>query len=149
MRHPAKTVLLILAALALPAAPPAMAEPAPAAEAGQPECPWAERGHGLEKKLDALHEALKLAPAQEAAWAEWSGKAKAARQDWKERRKDFEAQAERPAIERMEKRLALLKERLAQWEALLGATKAFYAGLSAEQQKTFDQQWKMGFHGRH
>ena len=147
-----KTALPALAALALLAGQPALAEPAAAPPAEQPNCPWKghdKRGAGIEKNLEALRPALQLAPAQEPAWAEWTAKLKAGRPDWQERRQAFEEEAKLPAVERMEKQLAHMKEGLAKWEGLLAATKTFYAVLSPEQKQVFDQQWKPRHPGPH
>jgi hypothetical protein len=155
MKHPAQTALLILAAWGLTALSPAMAEPAatpaaPAASAEHANCAWKgeEKGAWLEKNLETLREALKLTPAQEPAWAEWAGKAKAVRSEGKEWRKDFESWDKLTAVERLEKMLAKSKERQAKLEAQIAATKTFYATLSAEQKPVFDQQWAFRPHGR-
>jgi hypothetical protein len=132
--------------MAEPAADPA----APAAAAEQPNCQWRGEGKGawLEKNLETLHQSLKLTAAQEPAWAEWAGKAKAARSEWKERRNDFESWDKLTAVERLEKMLAKSKERQAKLETQIAATKTFYATLSPEQKTIFDQQWAFRPHGR-
>ncbi|HEY0584631.1 MAG TPA: Spy/CpxP family protein refolding chaperone, partial [Pseudoduganella sp.] len=51
------------------------------------------------------------------------------------------------APERMEKRIEMAKARLARMESNLAATKTFYATLTPEQQKVFDE--KAGRFGHH
>ena len=100
------------------------------------------------KKLEALHSDLKLNASQEPAWNEWSGKMKSERPAWKEKRKEFEAWANLPVIERMEKKLEFAKQHVGKLEERLAATKAFYATLSDEQKKIFDKQFAFSRHGR-
>lgn len=91
----------------------------------------------------ALHDKLKLNADQEEAWkaltAAHQPPAEGMRPDWAELEK-----LSAPA--RMEKMMDQMKQRQEQMGARLQALKAFYAKLSPEQQKTFDQEslapWK-------
>lgn len=93
-----------------------------------------------------LKEALKLTPAQESAWKEFTAsmqppKAPAQRLD----RAEWD-QLTTP--QRMEKMQALRAEREARMNQRLEAVKKFYATLTPEQQKAFDEQHqRMGRHG--
>ncbi|KQV79533.1 hypothetical protein ASD15_19635 [Massilia sp. Root351] len=84
----------------------------------------------------ALHDKLKLTAAQEPAWnafvAASAPKLPAARAD-------RAALAQLSAPERAERRLEMHKQMIAQHETRLAALKTFYAQLTPEQQKTFDQ----------
>lgn len=96
----------------------------------------AKRAEHFAQRQQKLHEALKLTAAQETAWNTYMAAIKPQTPIGRPDRVDFKSL---PAPERMEKRLALQKERLAKQEARLAALKTFYAVLTPEQQKTFDQ----------
>ncbi|MFT3778803.1 MAG: Spy/CpxP family protein refolding chaperone [Ottowia sp.] len=92
-----------------------------------------------DKRLAELKAQLKITPAQEAAWAAWTQATQPP------------APAQRPPQARGEfarlttpQRIDLMQQRQAERSARLrqrgDATKAFYAQLAPEQQKTFDQQ---------
>lgn len=91
-----------------------------------------------------LHDALKLTAAQEPAWATFVA---ATTPQMPAARPDRAALAQLSAPERMEKRLELHKQMLAQHETRLAALKTFYAVLTPEQRKTFDEQAEH-HHGR-
>jgi len=81
-----------------------------------------------------LHDALKLSPQQEQAWASFQ----AAMQPRQRAQVDRQALRALPAPERMAQRIAFSKQRIAHMEARQAALASFYATLSADQQKTFD-----------
>lgn len=122
------SVLALVMALALPA--------------------WAEstdspdksgRGAMLAQRVQALHDDLKLNPAQESAWNTWKEKMKPDHSAMKElRRGDWSGLT---AIQRMEKKLEITKLRVGKLEDRIVATKAFYAQLSDDQRKIFDQEF--------
>jgi len=141
-KHP-RMLLITALALGLSAASQAQAEQ-PRSPEQQRQAPEG-RAAFLAKKLEALHSALKLTPAQEAAWNEWIGKMKPDEAGWKAHRR--EGWANLTAIERMEKKLEFSKERQAKLEARLAATKTFYASLSEEQRKVFDKEFIFHRHG--
>ena len=153
MRHTTRLALLTLVISCLLAGRNVLAEPAdaaahePATIAGE-EPKKCDRREGKENRLETLKADLKLSADQEAAWAEWVSKIKGDRKDWKEKRETVESWANLPAPERMEKMLALSKERIAKQEARLNATKAFYATLSPEQRLILDKGFKFEQHGR-
>jgi protein CpxP len=151
MKHHTKLALIVASTLAVAAGGSARAEQAPPSPPSEQEgyqggAEW-DRAEGMEKRLEALHKDLKLNASQEAAWTEWSGKMKAARPAWKERHKEFESWANLPVPERMEKMLALAKERVSHLEERLAATKTFYGTLTPEQRQVFDKQFGVGRHG--
>jgi hypothetical protein len=66
-------------------------------------------------------------------------------------RQDHKAFASLPAPQRMQKMIELSRQRTAMMEARLPALNTFYAALSPQQQKVFDEQTShgMGGHGMH
>lgn len=104
----------------------------------------AKRAEHFAKRQAALHDALKLTAAQEPAWAAYVAAIKPQAPAARGERGDWKAMS---APQRMEKRIAFSKQRIARMEAHLAATKSLYAALSPEQQKLFDENSKRG--GRH
>lgn len=160
-----KNLLIAVSALALGAATfGAQAQdtttPAPNAKAVAPHegHRGPGRGHGngehrggnpaerMAKYQARLHDKLKLTAAQEPAWATFTA-ANAPKKpagDWKAKREAF---AKLSAPQRMEQWIAMSKERIAGQEARLGSLKTFYAVLTPEQQKVFDDSVPGGKHG--
>ena len=93
-----------------------------------------------------LHDKLKLTAAQEPAWATFGASMRPgpgqrpARMDQAEIKK-------MSAPERLEKWIAKSKEHIARQETRLAALKTFYAVLTPEQQKVFDDNVPGGEHG--
>ncbi|WNV03942.1 Spy/CpxP family protein refolding chaperone [Candidatus Methylospira mobilis] len=111
------------------------------------ECPYFfKSSEEFDKKLEQLHQNLKLSAAQEPSWKDWAGKVKESREAWKKSKLDHDAWKNLTVIERLEKRLVLTRERLAHEETNLTAIKAFYAQLTDAQRKTFDEQFPHGYH---
>ena len=152
------TRTLIAASLALGLSGAALANPADSAAAGQ----RAERAekmaeHRAERHARMaerraqhaakLHDALKLAAQQEPAWAAFQAAMQPKQRDKAAR----QAMRDLPAPERMAQRIAFGKQRIAAMEARQAALATFYATLSAQQQKTFDEatrgHGKRGFRG--
>ncbi|MDR3053836.1 MAG: Spy/CpxP family protein refolding chaperone [Zoogloeaceae bacterium] len=86
---------------------------------------------------ERLHKALKLTAAQEPAWQAFI--ANAAPEGWEQRRPDPKEFDKLTAPERMEKMLELSKKHQEFLSQRLADLKIFYAQLSPEQQKTFDE----------
>ena len=99
----------------------------------------------MEQRNTELHDKLKLTPEQEAAWTAFTGKMKPVlpgqRPDWTEFSK-------LPAPERMSKMVEIMKGHEAQMENHVAAVKDFYATLTPEQQKVFDEGFSFRF-GHH
>jgi protein CpxP len=145
-----KTLLAGLATLSLGLAlAPAQAQTAEGrhSHAARLEKMQSARASHFAERTAKLHTALKLTAAQEPAWntfvaaitpAPHTGTAP-----------DHAAIAAMSAPERMEKHLAMAKARLAGMETRQAALKTFYATLSAEQKKTFDDNAIHAGHGRH
>jgi len=94
-----------------------------------------------ERRHAALKAALKLTPAQEAAWATFAAAMKPPA-DLKAKRPDFAELAKLPTPERIDRMKALHTQHAADMTAAMDkrgeATKAFYTVLTPEQQKVFD-----------
>lgn len=114
-----------------------------AMKAEQWEARHAERMAGLKNKL-------KLAPEQEAAWSAF-----AAASEPGVRRMGADREAMRETFEkldtpqRLDRMLAMSEARRARMVERVAATKAFYAQLSAEQQRVFDAEAMPGFQRGH
>ncbi|MFZ3289619.1 MAG: Spy/CpxP family protein refolding chaperone [Telluria sp.] len=95
----------------------------------------AKRAEHMAQRQVRLHDALKLTAAQEPAWsafqAAWkpgAGMAHGEHAKW----------AALPAPQRMEQRIALARQHIAAMETRLEALRTFYAVLTPEQKKVFD-----------
>ncbi len=99
----------------------------------QMQAKWGERSAARAQKL---HDALKLTPAQESAWTAYTAAIKPAARPERGARGAWKSL---PAPERLAKRLDMAKQHVAMMEARLGATTTFYAVLTPEQKKLFDE----------
>jgi len=94
-----------------------------------------------------LHDALKITPAQEAAWKTFAAKAAPGTPPAGLSRDEA---AKLPAPERMERMLGMMKAREARMTERLAAVKEFYAVLTPQQQAIFNDQFRhMHHHRRH
>jgi hypothetical protein len=95
----------------------------------------------MDKHQAALKVALKLTPAQEGAWTTYIAAMKPPA-DLVAKRAEHDELAKLPTPERIDKMKALRTQHMADMTAAMDkrgdATKAFYATLTPEQQKTFD-----------
>ena len=95
----------------------------------------------MERRHAALKAALILTPAQEGAWATFTAAIKPPA-DLKAKRPDFAELAKLPTPERIDRMKALHTQHAADMTAAMDkrgeATKAFYAVLTPEQQRVFD-----------
>jgi hypothetical protein len=133
--------------MALAAPPP----PAPGAPSEGPEnCGWKSGDHHkhFEEKLKKLHEELKLSAAQEKGWTDWTSQLTQGRDDWKAR-KDEASTPPAKALDRMERKLAHLKDKEKHLEAHIAATQTFYATLTTNQKQTFDSEFAKHSDRRH
>jgi protein CpxP len=146
-----KQILIGLAALSMGAAAIGAQAQTPAPEGRHGHAASMEQRHAKmaeqrAKRLAQLHDALKLSSSQEPAWNTFVNAIKPAP---KADRPDRAAWASLPAPARMEKMIAMSKERTARMESHLAALNTFYATLTPEQKKVLDQQTKRGFGGEH
>lgn len=96
-----------------------------------------KRAERIEQRQQTLHDALKLTANQEPAWQAYIA---ATKPQQPVGRVDRVSLKDLNATQRAEKRLELSKARIAHQETRLEALKTFYAALTPEQQKVFDQQ---------
>lgn len=143
---------LAAAALLVALAGSAFAQTPPAAPATPPASgmPMMRHGHDHgprdsaswqqrhERRLADLKQALQLTPAQEPAWNQFTAAMKPPATP--PQRPDHEAMAKLPTPERIDRMRALRQQHQAEMDRRADATKAFYAQLSPEQKKRFDEQ---------
>ncbi len=144
-----KRILIGLTVLGLGAG---MGTTALAQETNEPAKPHAAKMHEMQEKMAQhhamLHEKLKLTAAQEPAWATFGASMKSnAKPGERGARMDRTALKAMSAPERMETRIARSKEHISRQETRLASLKTFYAVLTPEQQKVFDDNVQGGEHG--
>jgi protein CpxP len=98
------------------------------------------------KRQAELHGKLKLTPAQQPAWNTFAEKMKPGERPARTDRAEMEKLT---APQRMERMLAMMQEGQKRMNERLAAVKEFYAVLTPEQQKIFDQEFATGRHHRH
>ncbi len=99
----------------------------------------------MEQRKTELHDKLKLKSEQEAAWTTFTEKMKPTLPKERPDREEFK---KLPAPERMGKMIEMMKAHEGQMENRLVALKDFYATLTPEQQKIFDEQSALRFSRR-
>ncbi len=106
-----------------------------------------ERHHEkMMKHHEKMKEKLKITPAQESAWNEFTQSMQPPK---KEDRPPCDSKEKLSAPERMEKHLAMQKKHQEEMEKRVAATKKFYAQLNPEQQKMFDEGMEKMMKNRH
>ncbi|TFW27859.1 Spy/CpxP family protein refolding chaperone [Massilia horti] len=138
-----KQILIGLAALSMgTTAVGAMAQTQPQPQEGRHghamtmEQRQAKMAEMWQKHVTKLHDSLKLTSAQEPAWNTFVNAIKPQPMA----KPDRAAWAALTAPQRMEKMIAMSKERTTRMESHLAALNTFYNQLTPEQKKTFDQQ---------
>lgn len=136
------TGLLASVAFAVTAqTPPAPTSPVTAAApAARSDTGWGHRDPAkmqerIAKRQAELKQKLRLTSAQESAWASFTN---ALKPSGARAKRDREALARMNTPDRIDHLRALRDARIAEMDRRAEATKAFYATLSPEQQKTFD-----------
>lgn len=114
------------------------------ANAEQNQAKFAEH---FAKRQAKLHDLLKLTAAQEAGWTTYQAAIKPVAHEGAAG--EHGAWAKLSAPERLSKGIERSKEHTARMEGHLAAVNAFYATLSAEQKKVFDDNTLGGAHGPH
>lgn len=109
---------------------------------------WSERmKERMEKRQAELYDKLKLNANQEAAWTAYVAKLKPGERPARPDRAELDKLS---APERMERMLGFMKEGEKRMTEVLAATKEFYAVLTPEQQKIFNDEFARGRgHWRH
>lgn len=151
-----KRLLTAIAALYVGAGSLAAHAQAPAPVPGAPMAPHEHGGdlaqmaarmkERMAKRQAELHDKLKLNAAQEAAWQTYVSKMQPPSMPQRTDRAEFERLS---APERMERALAHMKEHEQLMESRLAATREFYARLTPEQQKIFNDETAHGWGHRH
>ncbi|MDB5942071.1 MAG: hypothetical protein JWQ13_1637 [Ramlibacter sp.] len=156
MTHSPKQLIAaaVLAALGLAAVAQTAPAPAPApygAAATTPARPDAAGRHDpakwqarMAERMARFKQKLQITPAQEAAWAAWTASIQPPANMKRPDRAEFEKLTTPERIDRMR---ALRTERMARMDKRADATKTFYAALSPEQKRVFDEAGSRG--GRH
>ncbi|GAB3462287.1 hypothetical protein GCM10027321_23830 [Massilia terrae] len=152
-----KQVMIALAALSLGGAAMAAQADAQAPQAQQRH-QWtqqereahraefqAKMAQHMKERAQKLHDALQLSAAQEPAWTTFVGAMHPAHPEAK--RGEFRGLAQLPAPQRMQKMIELSKQRTARMESRLAALNTFYATLTPQQKKVFDEQTSRGMGG--
>lgn len=121
---------------------------APAADAPQHDHATmaARMKERMAKRQQELHDKLKLNASQESAWQTYIGKLQPGQPPAHPSREEM---AKLSAPERMDRMLAMMKEHEKRMEARVAATKEFYAVLTPDQQKIFNDEFGRGMHERH
>ena len=127
-----------------PAAATAQAAPQHKHGQGNPADRRAERMEHMQQRIAKLKADLKLSAAQESAWTTYAAAMKPAERP---ARMDREAFAKLTTPQRIDKMREMREHRNAEMDRHAEATKAFYAQLTAEQQKTFDAETLRMHHG--
>ncbi len=99
----------------------------------------------MAKRQAELHNKLKLSAAQEPAWNTFVERMKPGASPVRPDRAEME---KLPAPERMEKMLSLMNQGEKKMAERTAAVKDFYAVLTPEQQKIFNEQFAIGRHRR-
>jgi protein CpxP len=147
-----KNILIALTVLGVAGASLAVhAQQAPAPEGRQAHAMSMEKmhekmGEHMAKRQAKLHDALKLTAAQEPAWAAFQAAIKPPAMGT---RPDHATWATLSAPARMEKMIEMAKQHTTTMEAHLAALNTFYAVLTPEQKKVFDDMSMGGAHGGH
>jgi Spy/CpxP family protein refolding chaperone len=123
-------------------------------QTGAPAMPSGEHARSPEqmkerfaKRQAELHDKLKLSPAQEPAWNTFAGRMNPGERPARPDRAEIEKLS---APERMERMLSMMQDGEKRMAERLAAVKQFYAVLTPEQQKTFNEQFGPGrHHGQH
>lgn len=106
---------------------------------------FAER---MKMQQQRVHDALKLTPQQESAWTKYQESHPFAGKADRPNRPDPAEMAKLTAPERADKMLEMQKQRQDDMSKHVVAMKDFYAQLTPEQKKTFDEQTQMGKRGK-
>jgi len=129
------TNLLLAAGMAVVAAP-TLAEPGDCGPMGSWEKFHEQRSERMQQHQKRLHDALKLTPDQEGAWKKFTESMVPPPRPEKGEPEDW---AKLTAPERAERMLELGKKRQERMADHLAALKTFYAVLTPEQKKIFDE----------
>jgi Spy/CpxP family protein refolding chaperone len=135
-----------LAATAQTAAPAGPGAPQAAAREGHGRFDPAKMQERMARRLAHFKQKLNLSPGQEGAWSAYAEALKPTRMQ----RPDRGEFARLTTPERIDRMRAMRSDRIAEMDKRGDATKTFYASLTPEQKKVFDQETLRGRgEGRH
>jgi Spy/CpxP family protein refolding chaperone len=155
MTHSPKQLIAaaVLATLGLAAVAQPAPAPAPYGAAAPQARPDAAGRHDpakwqarMAERLARFKQKLQITPAQEGAWAAWTAAIQPPANMKRPDRAEFEKLTTPERIDRMR---ALRAERMARMDKRGDATKTFYAALSPEQKRVFDESRARGGRGGH
>lgn len=148
----------LAAAMLAAAAVPAMAQNAPAPQAQAPAATATkefkpgqraqerqrmtpeQRQARMAQRAEAFKQKLQITPAQESAWTNFQASMQAGKGEPRQPRMNRQEMQNLTAPERVDRMRAMHQERAAEMDRRGEAVKTFYAALSPEQQKVFDQE---------
>ncbi len=128
-------LIMALAMLAIIVALPIPAH----AECGHGHWDKARQAEVFDQRMKTLHDVLKLSDSQEGAWHDFIGNLKPGERPLRMERSEL---SKLPTPERLDRMLSMMKERLQNMESHTQAVKSFYAQLTAQQQKIFDEKFR-------
>lgn len=153
----AATLLGAMAAGAIAQAPAAPAQVAPASAHAHPhhgprdgaslEQRREAREQRMAQRLNRFKQVLQVTPAQEGAWSAWVNAMKP--QQRRAERPNFVEFARMTTPQRIDAMRTVRAQRAAEMDRRGEATKAFYAGLSADQKRVFDERGLRFVGGKH
>ena len=147
LRHalPAFAALALVGGATAASAQPAPSAPrsAPAARGDMQARMEAER----QQRLSSLHTVLRLRPNQEGAWQAFVRDTTMDRAEWGDPRQQMDAMRTMTTPQRLDMMVQHMDQHAAAFRKRADATKAFYAQLSPEQQKSFDAAEELGDRG--
>ena len=127
-------------------APPMAREAHSGADPARMEQRMARMHERMAKRMERFKQKLQLTPAQEAAWNSYLAALKPSGNFHRHDRAEF---ARLPTPERIDRMRALRTERMAEMGRRGEATKTFYAALSPQQKKVFDDATARRGHRHH
>jgi hypothetical protein len=101
----------------------------------------------VQKRLDKLKSALNIKPEQEAQWSAFAG---TVMQQMEQMKAAHQQRGNMPATapERIDRQIAMMKQRTTSFETIGQAAKGLYASLSPDQQQIADKRL-LRWHGQH
>jgi periplasmic protein CpxP/Spy len=120
--------------------------PRPMAHGGADPARIDQRMARMQERMERFKQKLQLTPSQEGAWNSYLAALKPSGNFHRHDRAEF---ARLPTPERIDRMRALRTERMAEMDRRGEATKTFYAALSPQQQKVFDDATARRGHRHH
>jgi len=103
----------------------------------------------MQRRMERFKRILQIAPNQESAWNTWTAAMRPNPAAMEQRHRMHEEFARMSTPERLDRMRQMRAQRGAEMDRRADATKAFYAQLTAPQQKAFDEISLKFMHGKH